>query len=267
MNKKGKILVIALATAVMILALIILLPKNKPGHNPGQTGDKGQVNNQKTTDDKLKSAIIGTWYSNVPDSLTFNIDGTYKGGSWKGNSPWLISGTYTVDGHTITLSSLLDGTATLNISDTGDILSNHTYTYYKTAELAEEAIKQAQEEKEKEEQEKKHIPNIIEKLKGVWVDSYSYSNPDNTFNYTESTYTENTFEIRLYGREKIEGQKPEKTEKYEYEIISDTVMKVKKEGADGWGRYHYSIREDDGKLILSSPVITFGPKVYIKVQD
>lgn len=263
MNKKGKILVIALATVVMILALIILLPKNKPGHNPGQTGDKGQVNNQKTTDDKLKSAIIGTWYSNVPDSLTFNRDGTYKGGSWKGNSPWLISGTYTVDGHTITLSSLLDGTATLNISDTGDILSNHTYTYYKTEDQAEEAIKQAQEEKEKEEQEKKHIPNIIEKLKGEWITHPRHNS------YIECTYTEDTIEFRYYGKEKQEGQEPEDITTYAYEIISDTQMWLRThlEQKEGGMRAMYSIIEKEGQYILTSPTSIYGARLYVKDID
>lgn len=263
MNKKGKILVIALATVVMILALIILLPKNKPGHNPGQTGDKGQVNNQKTTDDKLKSAIIGTWYSNVPDSLTFNRDGTYKGGSWKGNSPWLISGTYTVDGHTITLSSLLDGTATLNISEKGDTLSNHTYTYYKTKEQAELAIKEEEEESKRKEEESKHIPSIIEKLKGEWITHPRHNS------YIECTYTEDTIEFRYYGKEKQEGQEPEYITTYAYEIISDTQMWLRThlEQKEGGMRAMYSIIEKEGQYILTSPTSIYGARLYVKDID
>ena len=49
-------------------------------------------------------SIVGTWYSDKPDSVTFGKEGNYSFAEWNGGNPWLsFAGTYSVSGNTVYL--------------------------------------------------------------------------------------------------------------------------------------------------------------------
>lgn len=108
--------------------------------------------------------IVGTWYSNRPDTIVFLEDGTYTG-----DGKWLNSGTYTVDGNTITTTGTLDGECTLTIIEENGtiILQNSSYIYYTTKEAADERI--AQDETERADSEANIVPNTQMALLGEWT--------------------------------------------------------------------------------------------------
>ena len=84
MSKKAKIF-IAIGAAIIFLAALIFFIVNKTGSTPAT----GSVSN---TD------IIGTWYSDKPDSVTFTEDGKYSFAAWNGGNPWLtFAGTFTIN--------------------------------------------------------------------------------------------------------------------------------------------------------------------------
>lgn len=226
--KKGAVIGIGAAVLLVVAVIIVLMAGKKDG-------DSG-------------SLLVGTWYSDRPDSLIFTEEGNYQGSEWNGLNPWLLSGTYTIEGDTLTLNGPLDGVTTLTIgeSDSGEIILVGRYTYYRTEEEALAAIKAVEEQAA--EDEENFIPNTIELLKGEWV---------SLDGYTECTYTDTSFTIHFKGSEAVE----EETLYYEYEILDEYKMAVVENGVTQY--YNYTLTEEDGVWYLGSPIKAYA-SVYIK---
>lgn len=224
-SKKGKIVIAVIAAILLIVAIIVVI------HNKADKGSTGSTG----TD------IVGTWYSNKPDSVTFGKDGSYKFAAWNGGNPWLTNGTYTVDGSTVTLNGTLDGTTTLTIATVdGSTVITGKYNYYSTEDAAKAQIEQG--EQQAADDEANLIPNTVNKLLGEWTSL------DGT---TTCTFTETSFTVHYKGSAAV----PEESLYYEYKIVSDTKMAVTENGATN--NYSYSLYEKDGVLYLTSPVKSY----------
>ena len=143
MSKKMKIGIAAATAGVVLVAVLLILflflRRDKPND---------------VTDPTSGTAIVGTWYSDKPDSVTFTEDGHYKFDAWNGGSPWLsFAGSYTVNGNTVLLQSDQDGKTELTIDELEDkITLSGKYTYYNNVEDAKAACeKKLQDEQTKQE--------------------------------------------------------------------------------------------------------------------
>ena len=103
-----KFIVIVALIGVLVLAAAIVASVLHKKSNPANT-PPGEI------------SIVGTWYSDKPDSATFDKDGNYSFAEWNGGNPWLsFAGTYSISGNTVTLQSAQDGTTTLAINQAED---------------------------------------------------------------------------------------------------------------------------------------------------
>lgn len=228
MSNKGKIIIAAVAAALLIVAIIVV-NLNKPANNGGDA----------ETGDKSGSSVIGTWYSDKPDMLTFTEDGKYQAAAWNGGNAWLSSGTYAVEGNTLTLTGSYDGTTVLTIGQSEDNSKTISgkYTYYSNEEAAKAAIKAA--EDQAAEDEANIIPNTTNKLLGEWISL------DGT---TTCTFTDKSFTVHFLGN----STTPEESLYYEYEILSDKQMSVTENGNKA--TYSYKLYEENGIWYFVSPV-------------
>ena len=187
-------------------------------------------------------SVVGTWYSDKPDMLTFDKNGEYYADSWNGGNAWLTSGTYTVDGNSVLLDGSLDGKTTLTFSTTADspLILSGKYSYYGTEDAAKTAIKEGKQQTTKDQEDM--IPNTVESLIGNWTSL------DGT---TTCTYTNTNFTVHYKGS----ATTTEESQTYDYQIVSDSLMAVTQDGITN--NYNYSLYEKDGALYLNSPV-----KVY-----
>ena len=233
MSKKAKIGV-SIGAAVIFLAALISFIVNKSASTPAA----GSVSN---------ADIVGTWYSDKPDSITFTEDGKYSFAAWNGGNPWsTFDGTFTIThtdkGDSVTLQNALDGTTYLDVTyaEDGSMILSGEYNYYKTEDAAKAALKAAE---EKAAEEKANlIPNTIKKLVGKWT------SPDGI---TTCTFTETG--ITLY------CAPVEKTIEYEYEIISDQQMKISDLTNGITDFYVYEITERDGITTLYCAGFPYAP--------
>ncbi len=223
MSNKSRIIIAAMAAALLIVAIIVVIV-NKPASNGGNTENS----------DNSSSSVIGTWYSNKPDMITFTEDGKYQAAAWNGGNAWLSSGTYTVEGSTLTLTGSYDGTTVLTI---GQNEISGKYTYYSNEEAAKAAIKVA--EDQAAEDEANIIPDTINKLLGEWISL------DDT---TTCTFTDKSFTVHFLGN----STTPEESLYYEYEILSDKQMSVTENGNKA--TYSYKLYEENGVWYFVSPV-------------
>ncbi len=220
MSKKAK-LGIAITAAVLFSIALIFFIVNKPS----------------STD---SNSIVGTWYSDKPDSVTFSKDGTYSFAAWNGGNPWLtFGGTYTENGDSVILQSTLDGTTVLTISKAGDgsMILSGKYTYYKTEDAAKAAIAAA--EDKAAEDAANIISDTVDNLLGEWTSR------DGT---TLLTFDESEITIDFEGNEAV----PADIIKYTYEVLNDKQMKITGEYYSG--TYNYRIYEENGTWYLNSPV-------------
>ena len=236
MKNKKKVIIIAVAAFLIVAGVLFFII------NDGEQTSGGEEN-----------PLAGSWYSDRPDMLTLTSDGKYTCAEWNGGHRWLFDGTYTVSGDKLTLSNALDGSFVLNVVTEGDgsrRLTFAEYSYYETENEALEAFR-AKEEK-KIEDEKNRIPNTSALLLGDWIS-------DNE--RVICTYTEDTITLHYLGYETL----PEKYIYYEYELISDTLMFVKK--VDGASfQSSFRIYEKDGVTYLNSPVADYSV-FYSKIKE
>ena len=223
-TKKGKIIVGAILVVLFILVLLI----------PFLFGQG--VKENKTT------CVVGTWYSDKPDMLTFGKNGEYHFDGWNGGNAWLTSGTYTVTGNSVILDGSLDGKTTLTLSTVADgsLILSGKYSYYSTEDAAKTAIEKGQQQAAKDQEDM--IPNTIESLIGNWTSL------DGT---TTCTYTKTSFTVHYKGN----ATTAEESQTYDYQIVSDRLMTVSQDGMTN--NFNYSLYEKNGELYLNSPV-----KVY-----
>lgn len=232
MSKKGKIIIAAVAAVFLIVAIIVVV-LNKPDGKSEPANGGG-------------SSVVGTWYSDKPDMLTFAEDGTYQAAAWNGGNAWLSSGTYSVEGNTLTLTGSFDGTTILTI---GQNEITGKYTYYSNEEKALAAIKAA--EDETAEDEANIIPNTINKLLGEWISL------DGT---TTCTFTDKSFTVHFLGNDTT----PEESLYYEYEILNDKQMTVTENGNKA--TYSYKLYEENGVWHFVSPVKAYA-STYKKIDE
>ncbi len=235
MSKKAKIF-IAIGAAIIFLAALIFFIVNKTGSTPAT----GSVS---STD------IIGTWYSDKPDSVTFTEDGKYSFAAWNGGNPWLtFAGTFTINhtdkGDSVTLQSTQDGTTSLAVTyaDNGSMILSGKYNYYKTEDAAKAALEAA--EDKAAEDAANIIPNTVNKLVGEWTSL------DGT---TTCTFTETGITVHFLGNSAV----AEDTLYYEYEVISDKQIKISKSGAAA--TYPYTLTEKDGTTTFYCTAIEYAP--------
>lgn len=198
---KKYVLVIAV-TGLILLAVAIVAFALRGSGAPGQPESK--IN------------IVGTWYSDKPDCVTFDKDGNFRFFAWNGGNPWLnFPGTYTVDAETVTLQNSLDGTFTLTIgvAEDGSYTLSGKNTYYQTEEAARAAIAAA--EAKNAEEESNIVPNTVKKLVGEWT---SWNGEVNC-SITETTMTFHLLPNGDFGYE-------EEWDNYEYEIIDEKWLKL-----------------------------------------
>lgn len=202
-------------------------------------------------------SIVGTWYSDKPDSVTFGKEGNYSFAEWNGGNPWLsFAGTYSVSGNTVTLQSAQDGTTTLTINQAqdGSYTLTGKYTYYQTEEAAKAALTAAA--AQAAEDEANIIPNTVNKLLGEWTSLDGAT----TCTFTETGITVHTAATNVL---------PEETLYHEYEIISDKLIKIVKSGAAA--NYPYTLTESsDGVMTFYCTGIEYAPtytKGTLSVQE
>ena len=214
MSKKVKTSLVIGSAAILLLAIILVVVNN-------------YSNSENHTDDNI--TIVGTWYSDKPDSVTFTEDGTYSFAAWNGGNPWLtFDGTYTVEDSTVTMQNQLDGENCLTISkaEDGGVILTGRYTYYQTEEAAKAAISITEEKAT--EDAANIIPNTVNELLGEWTSL------DGT---VTCTFTEKSFIVYFKGNDVV----PEETLYREYEILSDKQIKIYKNGVANI--YNYSLTE------------------------
>lgn len=235
MSKKAKIF-IAIGAAIIFLAALIFFIVNKTGSTPA-TGSVSNID------------IIGTWYSDKPDSVTFTEDGKYSFAAWNGGNPWLtFAGTFTINhtdnGDSVTLQSTQDGTTSLTVTyaDNGSMILSGKYNYYKTEDAAKAALEAA--EDKAAEDAANIIPNTVNKLVGEWTSL------DGT---TTCTFTETGITVHFLGNSAV----AEDTLYYEYEVISDKQIKISKSGAAA--TYPYTLTEKDGTTTFYCTAIEYAP--------
>lgn len=230
MSKKVKTSLVIGSAAILLLAIILVVVNN-------------YSNSENHTDDNI--TIVGTWYSDKPDSVTFTEDGTYSFAAWNGGNPWLtFDGTYTVEDSTVTMQNQLDGENCLTISkaEDGGVILTGRYTYYQTEEAAKAAISITEEKAT--EDAANIIPNTVNELLGEWTSL------DGT---VTCTFTEKSFIVYFKGNDVV----PEETLYREYEILSDKQIKIYKNGVANI--YNYSLTEQDGEPTLWCTAIEYAP--------
>lgn len=224
-----KFIVIVALVGVLVLAAAIVAAVLHKNSNP-----TGEI------------SIVGTWYSDKPDSATFDKEGNYSFAEWNGGNPWLsFTGTYSVSGNTVTLQSAQDGTTTLTINqaEDGGYTLTGKYTYYQTEEAAKAALTAAADQAA--ENEANIIPNTVKKLLGEWTSL------DGT---TTCTFTETGITVHTAATSVL----PEETLYHEYEIISDKLIKIVKSGAAA--NYPYTLTESsDGVMTFYCTGIEYAP--------
>lgn len=235
MSKKTKIS-IAIGAAVIFLAALIFFIVNKGGGTS-------------TTGSGSNTDIVGTWYSDKPDSVTFTEDGKYSFAAWNGGNPWFtFAGTFTITytekGECVMLQSTQDGTTALNVTYTenGSMILSGKYNYYKTEDEAKAALETS--ENKTAEDKVNVIPNTVNKLVGEWTSL------DAT---TTCTFTETGITVHFLGNAAV----PEDTLYYEYEIISDTQITISKSGVAA--TYPYTLTEKDGTTTFYCTAIEYAP--------
>lgn len=187
--------------------------------------------------------IVGTWYSNRPDQVTFDSNGGFSFSEWNGGDPWLsFPGSYTVAGDSITLENSLDGTFTLVISQAEDgtvTLVGPQCIYYQTEEAAMDAIEAA--EMEEQERQENIVPDTVAILLGEWVTGYLSNDDEDVI----CTFTESDIKVYI--------QQTGETEHFNYEILSDSSIQLNQEDKP-WrnGIYSYTLSKGiDGVYTLS----------------
>lgn len=238
MSKKFKIVVTIIAALLLIAAIIVVLLNKDNAHKT----DSSEISGSQISE----IDIVGTWYSDKPDSVTFNKDGNYSFSEWNGGNPWLtFPGTYEVSGDTVTLQSTLDGTTVLIINkaaDNGMTLSGK-YTYYQTEVAAKTALAAADEKKT--EDKDNIIPDTVNKLLGEW------KSLDGT---VTCTFTKTGITSHVIGNDIL----PEKSAYYEYEIVSDKKITISKDGIAV--TYPYKLTDNsDGSMTLYCPALEYAP--------
>lgn len=180
-----------------------------------------------------EQSIIGTWYSNRPDTLTFSEDGTYTG-----DGRWLNSGTYSIDGSTITTTGTLDGECTLTISEENGkiVIQAYEFTYYATEEEAAARIEK--DKQELAESEANIVPNTEAAVLGEW------QSKDGT---ATLSFTETTFTIQFKGNANV----PAETATYEYKIIDDKSMEITKDGITTVAQYTFTTKNGEQTIYCS----------------
>lgn len=230
MSNKSKIVIAAFAGVLLIIAVVVFL--NKPASNdsnPESGNNSG-------------SSVIGTWYSDKPDMITFTEDGKYQAASWNGGNAWLSSGTYAIEGNTLTLTGSFDGTTVLTIdqSKENNKVIKGKYTYYDNENAAKKAIQT--EEEQSAEDKANIVPDTVNKLLGEWVSL------DGT---TTCTFTDKSFTVHFLGSDAA----PEETLEYEYEVLNDKQMKITENGNQA--TYSYKLYEENGVWYFVSPVKSY----------
>jgi hypothetical protein len=233
-----KFIVIVALVGVLVLAAAIVVAVLHKNSNPA-------------------ISIVGTWYSDKPDSVTFGKEGNYSFAEWNGGNPWLsFAGTYSVSGNTVTLQSAQDGTTTLTINQAqdGSYTLTGKYTYYQTEEAAKAALTAAA--AQAAEDEANIIPNTVNKLLGEWTSLDGTT----TCSFTETGITVHTAATNVL---------PEEMLYHEYEIISDKLIKIVKSGAAA--NYPYTLTESsDGVMTFYCTGIEYAPtytKGTLSVQE
>ena len=205
------------------------------------------INGDKSSPDSI--SVVGSWYSNKPDKVTFKEDGTYHFESWQSGNPYLsFDGEYHIDGSTLILESQQDGKTTFEIRDeNGTLTLVGKYTYYQSEDAALQII--AEEEKDTQEQQENIVPDTTDALIGRWISL------DGT---TSCVFTENEITIDFKGNEVL----PAETLHYTYSIDSDKHIKKKKNGTTA--AYTYSLTQDkDGNDTFFCNAIDYAP-TYIR---
>ena len=233
-----KFIVIVALVGILVLAAAIVAAVLHKNSNPTNTPAGG-------------ISIVGTWYSDKPDSVTFDKEGNYSFAEWNGGNPWLsFAGTYSVSGNTVTLQSAQDGTTTLTINqaEDGSYTLTGKYTYYQTEEAAKTALTAAADQAA--EDEANIIPNTVNKLLGEWTSL------DGT---TTCTFTDKSFTVHFLGSD----TRPEETLEYKYEVLNDTQMMITENGNQA--TYSYKLYEENGVWYFVSPVKAYA-STYQKVN-
>lgn len=201
--------------------------------------------------------IVGTWYSNKPDQVTFDASGGFRFAAWNGGDPWLsFPGSYTVTENSVILENSLDGTFTLTISlaedGTATLVGPHG-TYYQTQDAARAAIQAA--EAEDQEREENIVPDTLTILPGEWVTGYLSNDDEDVI----CTFTES--EIKVY------IQQTGETEYFSYEILSDESMQLNQEDKP-WmnGIYSYTLSEGSNGIYTLS-IRNFPSLGFMGVHD
>ena len=238
MSKKMKIGIAAAAAGAVLLAvlLVLVLRKDKPNEVPGVPSG---------------SQIVGTWYSDKPDSVTFTEDGHYKFAPWNGGNPWLsFAGTYTVKENSVILQSDQDGKTELAIT----VLDDQTtlvgkYTYYNNVEDA----KAAYEKKLQDEQtmQENIVPDTVATLVGEWISNDGM---------TSCSITETGMTVSFKGNDAV----PAESLFYEYKILNGQTIEIRKNGSSA--TYPYTLKEQNGNLTFFCTGIDYAPS-YIKVRE
>ena len=232
MSKKIKIGIAAAAAVLLIIAVVVVIQNNKNDAAPNDQTSGSTV------------SVVGTWYSNKPDSVTFTDDGHYKFDSWNGGNPWLtFAGTYSVEGDVLTLQSEQDGKTVLTINNDGSrITLVGKYTYYNNVEDATASI----EKQETEEQEKQEniIPNTVSALIGEWISNDGL---------TTCVITDSGITVNFKGNDAV----PAESLYSEYRIINDKQIEITKSGAAAI--YPYTLTEKNGTWTFYCTGIDYAP--------
>lgn len=237
MTKKAKIgIAIAAGLVVIAIILVIALKKDTP-EVPG--------------DSHSEIEVVGTWYSDKPDCVTFTEDGHYRFDTWNGGNPWLsFAGTYSITENTLILQSEQDGKTELAISSAnGSPILVGKYTYYNNVEDATAAYeKKIQDEQTKQEN---IVPDTVSSLVGEWISNDGL---------TVCSITETGITVSFKGNEGV----PAENLFYEYKILNEKSIEIRKNGSVA--TYPYTLTEKDGKWTFFCTGIEYAPS-YIKVSN
>lgn len=238
MSNKSKIIA-ALAGVLFIIALVVVF-LNKPASNDS----KPESSNNSGT------SVTGIWYSDKSDMLTFTEDGKYQGASWNGGNAWFSSGTYAIEGNTLTLTGFFDGTTVLTVEQSkgNNKVIKGKYTYYDNENAAKQAIQTIEEQSA--EDKANIVPNTINMLLGEWV---------SLDGATTCTFTDKSFTVHFLGSDAV----PEETLEYEYEVLNDKKMTITENGNQA--TYSYKLYEENGAWYFLSPVKAYA-STYQKVD-
>lgn len=237
MSKKVKIgLSIGVSFFIILFIIVFFITK------------QNNYNNNSTLTNISISNIMGTWYSDKPDSLTLTQNGNYSFSAWNGGNPWLtFPGTYTIKDDSVILENELDGTTILHIIiKDGNIILSGKYNYYKTESEAKAALSSISKQKSKDKK------NTINDLVGEWISL------DGT---TKCIITDKNYTIHFLGSDTM----PEEVLEYEYEILNDKKIVIT-ENENRSTVYSYKLYEEDGVLYFVSPIKEYA-STYQKADD